>query len=101
MKLSENEKKDVRKLVSLYFQVNPGMNRGFAFRNKAWDIISAYYKKHGKTYEEIQHCIESDPMTTKPIWTSFHDYFYKMKKKEEKSQYKNSIDKSLNPDEWM
>jgi hypothetical protein len=99
MKLNENDRVEIRKLVNLYFQVNPNMNKGFAFKTKAWDIISAYYKKHNKAYEEIEHCIESDPMTTKPIWTAFYDYFYKDKPK--KSEYKNSIDKSLNPDDWL
>jgi hypothetical protein len=98
MDISKEDKVIIRRLVSLYFEVNPNMNKGIAFKTKAWDIISSYYIKYKKTEEEIKHCIESSPMNTEPIWNAFHTYFFKIKPK---SEYKDSINKSLNPDDWL
>lgn len=92
-------KKEVNKLVSLYFYINPNMNKGMAFRIKANDVITQYYFAYDKSYEEIEHCIRSQPMCQKPIWIQFKDYFYN--KKKENSHYKSSIEDSTNIDDWM
>lgn len=97
------EKKLIGELVKLYFQYNPQNNKGIGFRAKANDIITAYANTHGMAYEEIKDCIEKSPMCTKPIWDQFYQYWFnnKNKKKVEKSDYKDSISDSTNPDDWL
>jgi hypothetical protein len=99
MNINKEEKKIINELVTLYFKYNPNMNKGMGFRIKANDVIKEYYITHKKSYEDIKQCIESKPMCQVPIWNQFKNYFYK--KKEEKSEYKNSIGESLNPDDWF
>lgn len=94
------DKKLINQLVKLYFEYNPSMNRGIAFKSKANDIISSYANIHKKTYEEIKDCIEKSPMCKFPIWTQFDNYFNK-KKVEKPSHYKNSIKDSTNPNDWL
>lgn len=95
---NKKEIKEIRELVKLYFDYNPGMNRGIAFKSKAFDIISSYYNIHKKSYEDIKHCIESKPMCTLPIWDQFSQYF---KNKNEKPTYKSEINNSQNPNDWF
>lgn len=99
MKLSEDEKKAIRSLSALYFKVCPNVSRNIAFKTKAFDMITAYYTKHGKTYDEIKHCIESNPNSTEPIWDILYNYFFKAKPKS--NSYSKKIEKSLDPKEWM
>jgi hypothetical protein len=75
------------------------MNRGVAFKAKANDIISSYANIHKKSFEEIKNCIESSPMCQFPIWTQFDNYFNK--KKVKPSNYKDSINDSINPNDWI
>ncbi len=99
--------KNIRKLVKLYFDYNPNMNRGIGFRSKAFDIISSYVNIHNMTYEDVVDCIESQPMCRKPIWDMFYDYWFKkqnnkdINKEEKKSSYKNSINDSTDVDDWL
>lgn len=96
--VKEQDKK-IGALVNLYMQYNPNNNKGLNYRFKAWDIISSYYTIHNKTYAEIELCITSMPLCQQPIWDQFNNYF--KEKKESKSNYKESIGESLNPDEWI
>jgi hypothetical protein len=93
--------KDIRKLVKLYMEYNPNMNRGIGFRAKTFDIINSYANTHNKSYEDIKHCIESQPMCQKPIWDMFYNYFYKNIKEEKKSNYKESISDSTDANDWI
>lgn len=98
------DKKDIRKLVDLYFQYNPSKNRGVAWRAKAYDIISGYATGDKKTYEEIAECIEKYPGTGMPIWTQFENHFSSINKKKienENSDYRNSINNSTDVNDWL
>lgn len=98
------DKKEIRKLVELYFEYNPHNNKGVGFRAKANDIITSYATKHKMTYGDIKHCIESKPMCQEPVWDQFFNYWFKNnnnKKKEEKSEYKDSISDSTDPNDWL
>jgi len=92
----DNDK--IKELVMLYFKHNPNMNKGIGYKVKAWDTISLYANKHNKKYEDIKHCIESQPMCRVPIWNQFYNYFFK---KKNNNTYKNSISDSINPDDWL
>lgn len=98
-----NKKKEINELVKLYFDFNPHMNRGIAFKAKAHDIIKSYLTKHGKTFDEIKLCIERTPMCQEPIWEQFFQFFFKKnnKKKVENSEYKKSITDSTDVNDWI
>lgn len=93
--------KEKRELVKLYFEFNPHYNKGIGFKSKAFDIISSYADKHNKSYEDIKLCIESNPMSQKPIWQQFYDFFFKKENKKEDSSYKNSLENSTNIEDWL
>lgn len=94
------DRKEINQLVKLYFDFNPSMNRGIGFKSKANDIITSYANKLNKNFEEIKECIESSPDCQFPIWTQFDNFFNK-KKVEKKSHYKDSINNSINPSDWL
>jgi hypothetical protein len=98
MKLSKEENKIITELVNIYFMYNPQMNKGMAFRIKAWDIISAHYITLKKPYDDIKHCIESKPMCKLPIWEQFYKYF---NKETDNKGYKGTITDSTNADDWI
>lgn len=95
---NKEENKIISQLVFLYFQYNPEKNKGINWRIKANDIIRANYLIDKHTKEEIEDCIKSSPHCKYPIWTQFEIYF---KNKKKKSNYKNSINDSTNPDDWI
>lgn len=97
------EKKDINKLVKLYFEYNPNMNKGIGYRAKANDIINLYANKHNMSYNDIKDCIEKNPMCQKPIWEMFYNYWFKKShiKKEDKSEYKKSIEDSTDVNDWI
>jgi hypothetical protein len=95
------DKKDIAKLVKLYFEYNPQNNKGIGWRAKANDIISSYANTHGMTFEEIKDCIEKSPICQKPIWTQFYEYYGNMKKLNKKSNYKDSVSDSTDVNDWM
>jgi hypothetical protein len=101
MKISKEDRKILTELVDIYFMYNPQNNKGMAFKIKTWDIISAYYLVHKKTYEEIKLCIESKPMCTIPIWDHFNNYFTIKNKPIESNSYKKTVSDSINVDDWL
>ena len=100
-KKNNKEKEMINKLVLLYFKYNPNMDKGIGYRIKANDIISSYYYKHKMKYKDIKDCIESNPMSNIPIWELFYNYWYLNNNNNEKSNYKDSISNSTNPDDWI
>ena len=97
MNNNNEDKKIIRDLVKLYFDYNPHMNRGIAFKSKAFDIISSYYNIHKMSKEDIEDCISSQPHCKNPIWIQFSSYYNKNKK----SNYKGSVSDSTNPDDYL
>lgn len=100
------DKKDINKLVMLYFKHNPQNDNGVGWRVKANQIITKYANELNMSYDDIKHCIESQPMCPKPIWTQFYEYYgkYKLNKdnnEEKKSSYKNTINDSTDVDDWL
>lgn len=93
------ERKEINELVKLYFDYNPQNNKGIGWRIKANDIITSYANFHKKSYEDIKQCIESSPMCRDAIWIQFEKFFNK--KKVEKSNYKDSINDSTDPGDWL
>lgn len=100
------DKKEINELVKLYFLCNPQNNKGIGYRIKTNDIITSYANKHNMSYDDIKHCIESNPMCKEPIWEQFYKYWFSKNKKssikkEEKSEYKKSINTSTDVDDWI
>lgn len=94
-------KKDIVKLVELYFNNNPNFkNKGIGYRIKTYDIIEKYNKEFKKTYKEIEECINLYKYSDEPIWNILYNYFFKSNKNK-KSNYKDSITDSTNIDDWI
>lgn len=98
-----SNKKEINRLVKLYFECNPHMNRGLGFRIKAYDIISSYINKHNMSYSDVELCIESNKMYDGPIWDMFYNYWFNNKnnKIKNKSSYKNTIGDSTDVNDWL